>query len=142
MTSNPHIEIIEKAVYAANHQLKELTLWCKVKFDEDKEWIYIGSLCNLHKIYWNNNLVYEEDIEILGHPIHLEHILRALGERLDWICTYSKDEKMYFFKPLGASVDEWHSGDFGFDPFSIWYDLKLSLSDQPPSTLEWLANIF
>lgn len=154
MTSNPHIEIIEKAVHAACPELMKISMWCLVhhrdlhpktvvkvspnrhKSNFEWEWAILlyeqyNDFCSSE--YWDipEKALLDRWYEILGHPIEISHILRALGG------TCSMDWQWYIYTMMSSGIwinarrDDW---------LCVVYDMDKTLSDQPHSTLEWLAN--
>lgn len=71
-------------------------------------------------------------LEIIGHPIHLEHILEAIGKNsVDGASFNITDNRIYYkiFTPMTSETGE-------FD-----YNLSLSLEDQSLETLEELDKL-
>lgn len=158
MTSNPHIEIIEKAVYAKCPELMDLSFGCEVwngyqspdnpfhrcvfiKYLKGTKHIQTRCIAfwKEHFAEWGFSDKNDEDNKfiIYGHPIEISHILRTLGQENWWM-----NAEGYFLKRY------WESHEikpYIWSPYIEWkiickYDLTKPLSDQLPSTLEWLAN--
>lgn len=103
------IEELKKRIYKHCPELKKLSKGCRIKIKDfgtgefSDHWINgkapihhedSGYLVIKHGMGWNGRYadfhtvyeysdgkkVYNKDVEILGHPIHLEHVLRAIAK--------------------------------------------------------------
>lgn len=87
-------------------------------------------------VHWNGNIhpspQVKTDLEILGHPITLEHVLKAMN-RVD---AYSVGSDGRFILPGGT---EWAKTPDGV--FARTWDLGKHLPEQSPELIEWLNQI-
>ena len=93
---------LKERIYALNPELKELTEGCRIKIwwldnpderEADEEAVFSersmrdnGGVDGKYKQIIEDNVC--GTVEIIGHPIHLEHVLRAIGDIQDR-CMFS-----------------------------------------------------
>jgi len=130
---NSKYEAVRAKIVEACPELMELSFGCKVTLEGDWWMVYantgdsVGICHGSERRFPCKNQI----DEILGHPIRLSHVLRAIADEVDsTACMY----------PDGAFV-EWDSS--GYDYHILFrYDLtKDDLSLQSPETIDFLFNI-
>jgi len=138
-----YIQHIEKTVRAKCPELQELSLWCKVK---NKELGFIYPI--LYKTYWGwavlagNAIEIREDLlEIIGHDIQLQHILRTMGEdiSIDWTGIIRKYDLLREY-PMTQHFEAWSKRSLANVVYTLKYDLSLSWKDQEEPVLKFLAE--
>ena len=117
----PNPQQLKERIYALNPELKELTFGCLVRVKIGTNITQYGrsdnvmtfKVCYLKdgKMIINNtydpdrSIVKDDLVEILGHPIHLEHVLRAMKlTGHEWEKVTVKGNIMHFFIPKSESV--------------------------------------
>ena len=140
-----YIQHIEKTVRAKCPELQELSLWCKVK---NKELGFIYPI--LYKTYWGwavlagNAIEIREDLlEIIGHDIQLQHILRTMGDK--YILWFDG----LFMQMTWTIQQEWQYWEYCYTPVReiineridfIQFNLSISWKDQEEPVLKFLAE--
>lgn len=134
-----YIDFIEKTVREHCKELQELSMGCRFIWADWIEqvllfWDYyctsvdMRNVRNHHFDYWSprkHTKIEQEKFEILWHPIHLEHILRTMGEpeiSIDW----------------KWNIFEWY---FDWCETGITFNLSLSWKDQSEETLKFIATV-
>lgn len=116
-------------------ELLELSFGCAIKakeYQEVKEVVFISKGAYKTDGGFRLFAVEKQDetiVEILGHPITLEHVLKAFNGTkfgLKW-----HTQAVYFVESLGT----------GYDKFSMEWQLTKPLSEQSPETIKWLNEI-
>lgn len=134
MEINSPLPQIKAAIYRANLELMEVSEGCHYHFFEDgkrydRKVQYDTSILGLIE----DSKRKEDDpmfVVIDGHPIHLEHILRAIN-------TYNVSN---VFSDHNLAQIKYYNGDQERF-FSCFYNLAKSFEDQEPETLEFLYQL-
>ncbi len=129
---------IQQAVHKACPELLELSFGCKIKYHDDFPMRFIvheNDDNNSIGLYEKNNTVQGiEDIkefEILGHPIQLQHVLRAMEANVQSV-TIECDGNWKLYE----SLDMWVAQRIKYN-----WDLTKDLNGQSPETLEFIASL-
>ena len=141
-----NLEELEAKIRKLCPELQELSAGCKflrktLKNDTDwtilwdhKHWFWWGSDCTLN-VFTKEMMALDLTIEILWHPIHIEHILKCLPPQY-WI------DGVKSFVYLG--IDGWNnfyaSVSKGCHPLQQ-YNLSLPLNKQSEETIAFLNSV-
>lgn len=152
MTKTP-LEIIRTAVYEHCTELLFPTVWCFISvrwrkhqviwitWDEgeiDTFLVYEKLSTDYHGvpvILSKGEMFYDRTVEIIGHPIRIEHLLRTLGAdyaiEWAWFLMECKDMKYQY---IALTEEDRVTCD------ELRYDLTQPLENQSPETLQFLAD--
>ena len=153
-----HLESLTKKIHKHCPELLELTIGCEIGckgYVKDHFRLNVGMKC---LIAISNNFIFHyipkdnktgeflrefrigtmdisvikenpDSFEVLGHPIRLEHVLRAMD---------SREYQMFRLTPKGMILDV---GISSHDEPSVFWDLTKPLSGQTEETLKFLDEI-
>ena len=81
----PNPQQLKERIYALNPELKALTMGCEVRTDSEK-YIIASDLKDSYRYrvigkHYQEFLPEDSIVEIIGKPIELSHVLRAIGEK-------------------------------------------------------------
>ena len=133
-------EAVRSAVITACPEIMELSFGCKFKANDKIPFIvYVGKNTGQHCLLVPETqallLVNKIETEILGHPIQLSHVLRAMKEK----CPFGKVTEFYD----GETMDE---GQEQFERQSMrilreWNLTEDDLSKQSPEVIYFLWEV-
>lgn len=143
-----YIDYIEKTVRSHCKELQELSMGCEFKFFNNinglRKKIFINSDFKTSS-WWSmtyfdwkiRNCVYEIwDLVILWHEIHLEHILRTMGD--EWAMAWN-GQFLKYIPWEWKKEDGWWYADKKYWEYLI-FNLSLSWKDQEEPVLKFLAE--
>lgn len=127
---------LQKKIYKHCPDLKELTLGCEVwlmKPDGYLKHTFITELFGEYKVLCEigdnacMRSLPKDEVEPVGHPIQLHHVMRAMGEY-----------RPFYLHPSGFFLEL-----NGPEPMTMKHewDITKNLSGQSPETIEWLNNL-
>lgn len=126
-----YINFIEKTVRAKCPELQKLTTGCKYQY-WNKILTYSHRNNDFHVFIWEYGGTFWLEIvsipDIIGHEIHLEHILRTMGTGDKWFCCKASgrtSRETFYIKSENKKVE---------------FDLSLSWKDQDISFLKFCAE--
>ena len=146
MTSNPHYESVRAKIISCCPELMELSNQCKVyAFGHEFGWLTLPYHDNENTfcITWANGEFETLDItgkefpyEIIGHPIHLSHVLRTTEK-------FCRDKiKDISFKNLGECIARFSKVEARIVVILSKWNLELDdLAQQDPSVWEALDKM-
>lgn len=125
---------LEEKIYSLVPELKELTFWCEVVIPLYWKCVFIFELnwANYFISEWTNITAQPKNnkTEIIGHPIHLEHIMLALSlslQQWDTLNWHINSYKEFSFRTMQ-------------DTFLKDYKLDKPLSEQSDAVLKFLSE--
>lgn len=142
------LERVENKIRELCPELMELTFGCEVKTktwgtvkitayeDEGKDESYMCYVLPDRTTGDEDGLVFyeKEIIEIIGHPIHLEHVLRAIEKKGYYIRSDGTFFKWEKFTDGG-------DGHHGVKSTYVTYKLSLPSNQQPQPVIELLERL-
>lgn len=132
--NNPHYEAVRSKVIIACPELMELSFGCYVKSKFHPALERVTEDFSDSLIQCESSVVERKEIEIIGHPIHLNHILRALN---------NSSAKRILLHGDGQLDVEFETKDF-IDTFILGTDWDLTkddLASQSPEIWEALDKM-
>ncbi len=140
-------EQCEKRIRELVPSLQELEFGCEIKNNLTDAVLHVVENCDpmanedCDITLFSNSSLYlfeasskDKDLEILGKPIHLEDVLRAIDKHLG-----EEDSWEYAVRADGEIVKDY--GEGRHDTVGIKYDLSKPFSEQPEEVYEFLNTI-
>lgn len=137
-----HKEQVEKKIRELVPELQELSVGCHLR---DKANNVVCLVCKerpwqktVQVVDWSGWLsvgAINTHFEIIGHPIELRHVLRAIQESARWVFLGVAEDKLFFSRRKLANGESIEEGE------PISYNLTLPFSDQDPALYEFLHSI-
>lgn len=159
---NEQLQFIKKRIIEVCPEIMELTTGCKVKIEEfcqidvdefgtstgivvrdfTKIWVSAETQPVKNNIVWKT-FDYEElkknyDIETVGHPITLSHVLRAIEKKGGYHYWIGTDGHFY---ELNTNFGNHELGVMAIEGSGIYWDLAKYLDSQKPEVWEFLFNL-
>ena len=145
MTTQEKLTKIESVIRECCPELQELSFGCEIRIQcmPHRVYKYIGHSEDKPMYVYDkgdkerslNLLHIDYKIEIIGHPIHLEHILRAMSQKYEECIQY------HVVYPRNMMMTRWELPDQRGKHYPALFDLTKPYHLQSDEFIGWLYGV-